>query len=96
MSWSEIIEVLVMLVIGLLGMPLTAWLKARLKWSNLYALVLTSVVAVVLSFAELFLMGDLSLDMFTLANFGNVFTAIFTVSQIWFRILKDGSLEKIE
>lgn len=94
MSWSEILEVLVMLVIGLLGMPLTAWLKARLRWSDLYAFVLTAVVAVVLSFAELFLMGDLSIRMFTLENFGNVFTAVFTVSQIWFRILKEGSIKK--
>jgi hypothetical protein len=94
MSWSEIIEVLVMLVIGLLGMPLTAWLKARLKWSDLYAFVLTAAVAVVLSFAELFLMGDLSIRMFTLENFGNVFTAVFTVSQIWFRILKEGAIQK--
>lgn len=90
MVWSEILEILVMAVVGILGMPLTQWLKVRLGWQDLAVRILTVSVATVLAVVELFLMGDLSLEMFTLGNFTNVFTAIFTVAAIWFGVLKEG------
>lgn len=90
MSWSEILETLVMLLVGLAGMPLTQWLKKKLGWQDLAVRFLAVTVAVGLGILELFLMGDLTFDMLTWANFANVFTAVFTVATIWFGLLKEG------
>ena len=93
MNWSENFESIVLVVIGLLGMPLTAYLKSKLNWSDLYALLLTGAVAFGLAALNLFLAGDLTVEMFTLQNFAEVFGMIFTAATVWYRLLKEGRKE---
>jgi len=90
MNWNESFEGLVMLLIGALGMPLTAYLKTKLNWSDLYALLLAGAVAFALAAANLFIAGDLTIEMFTLQNFAEVFGMIFSAATIWYRLLKEG------
>lgn len=89
MEIREILLTVLMIVVGLLGMPLTQWLKQKLNLTDIWAQLLSGAVAVVLAFAELFLAGDLTLDMFTLANFATVFGLVYTVASFWYGILKE-------
>jgi hypothetical protein len=89
MEPREILLTIVMIAVGLMGMPLTQWLKQKLGWEDIYAQLLSGAVAVVLAFAELFLAGDLTWDMLTLANLAAVFTAVYTVASFWYGILKE-------
>jgi len=50
---------------------------------------LAGVVSVVLAFAELFIAGSLTLEMFTLANFGVAFSAVYAAAQLWFSLFKE-------
>jgi len=89
MDWAEILKYVVMGLLGLLGSPLIDWLKNKLGIQDRLAVLLTGVVATVLAFAELFLAGSLTLEMFTLENFAVAFTAVYTAAQVWFGLLKD-------
>ena len=90
MEWSAVsLEQIVVLVIGLLGMPLTQWLKLKLGWEDLYVRILVIAVSVVLAFGNLFLMGSLTWEMLTLQNFANVFGLIYTAAAIWYGMLKE-------
>ena len=89
MSWSEIFNYVVMTVLALLGSPLISWIKNKLGWEDRWAVLVAGVVATGLAFAELFLAGSLTLEMFTLENFAVAFTAVYTVAQVWFGLFKE-------
>ena len=88
MNLSEVFSILVMGALGLLGSPLIGWLKSKLGLADRWAVILAGAVAVVLAFAELFIAGSLTLEMFTLANFGVAFSAVYAASQVWFGLFK--------
>lgn len=87
--WRTIFTTVIGLVLMLLGAPLSQWFKNILKVQDKMALLLTGLVAVALAFAELFLLGVLGLQSFTLDNFPAAFTAIFTVATFYYHLLKD-------
>lgn len=89
MEFEGTIEQVVLLVIGLLGMPLTQWLKSKLGWEDLYVRFLVIGVSVVLAFVDLFIMGSLTWTMLTLQNFANVFGLVFAGASIWYGMLKE-------
>ena len=90
MDWSQILNYVIMTLLGLLGgKPLIDWLKEKLGWEDLYVAILAAVVAVVVAVAELFLAGELSLEMFTLENFAIAWTAVYSASQAWYSVFKD-------
>ena len=84
MNVVEILRYLVMGALGLLGSPFIEWIKNKLGWEARWAVLLAGAVAVVLAFAELFLAGSLTLEMFTLENFAVAFSAVYAASQVWY------------
>ena len=89
MEWSGSLEQIVAVLISVLGMPLIQWLKAKLGWEDLYVRFLVIVVAGGLAFVDLFLMGSLTWEMLTLANFANVFAMVYAAATIWYGFLKE-------
>lgn len=87
--WRNIFTTVIGLIAMLLGAPVTQWLKNVLKVKDKLAVLLTGLVAVILAFAELFLLGMLGLESFTLENFPAAFTAVFTVATFYYHLLKD-------
>ena len=90
MEWHDVFMTVLMLVVGLLGMPITQWLKDQLKLSGTYALLITGTVSAALAVGELFLMGQLTIDSFTVQNFTHAFGLIFSVATVWYRVLQEG------
>lgn len=86
---------LVTTVLIFLGMPLTQWLKKRLGLEDLWAFGLTALVATVLAIADLAVQGRLTPDLLTVQNFGMAFSMVFTVSQIWYRLLKEKKIKEV-
>jgi len=89
MNFAELFNYIVMAVVGLLGSPLIGWLKEKFGWEDRWAVLLAGGVATVLAFAELFIAGSLTLEMFTLANFGVAFSAVYAAAQVWFGLFKE-------
>ncbi|RMD57937.1 hypothetical protein D6833_13410 [Candidatus Parcubacteria bacterium] len=85
----ETLVSIVTAVLTFLGMPLTQWLKKRLGWEDFWAFGLTALVATALAIADLAIQGKLTPDLLTVQNFGVAFSMIFTVSQVWYRLLKE-------
>ena len=89
MDWSEVLNYVIMVLLGLLGgKPLVDWLKEKLGWEDIYVVILTGAVAAVVAIAELFLAGSLTLEMFTLENFAVVWSLVYSASQVWYSIFK--------
>ena len=89
MNLSDVFNYVVMGALALLGSPLIGWLKSKLGWEDRWAVLLAGGVATVLAFAELFIAGSLTLEMFTLANFGVAFSAVYAAAQVWFGLFKE-------
>ena len=80
-------QVIVSGLIGLIGVPLTQLIKKQLGWDGPRAALLSAGVAVVVALVALFGAGQLHIYDFTLNNFAVVFTSVFTVAQLAFKLL---------
>lgn len=86
---DSVIFVAINLLTGVLGMPLTAWLKAKWGLKDTKAFLLAAAVAAVLAIADQALAGALSLETVTLETFYEVFGSIFLVSQTFYRLFTE-------
>lgn len=83
-------NVLTAIVFGLLGMPLTGWLKEKLGWDDLKAWFLSAAVAVLLALLQLYGSGYFLETPITWANFSLIFFAVWEVAKGLFKVLKYG------
>lgn len=90
MTSEQIISTILTLILGLLGMPLTTWLKTKLQWTETYALVLSAALAAALAILQLFLTGFFTGTPPTVANFSAIFWAIWGLAQGFYKLLKYG------
>lgn len=65
MSTEQFIELLIMLITGVLGMPVTQWFKSKLGVDGTSALALSLAVSGVLAVFALFVTGALGVSDFT-------------------------------
>lgn len=86
-NYHEVILVLVTLVLGFLGMPLTNFFKSTFNIVDKGALALAGLVAAALAVAELFLMGQITPDALTLEQFPGTFGLIYASAMFWYRML---------
>ena len=85
-EYRELFVLIVTIIVGLLGMPLTNWLKAQLGVDGKQALILTALVAGLLAVSELMLTGALVPGEITVANFPGVFGLVFATATIYYKL----------
>jgi len=88
MEWQEILMWVVGILILLLGSPLTQWLKNKIGIKNQWALVLTGLVSAAVASLELWLGGLLDFSLLSIETFPAMFTLVFTVATVYFKLLK--------
>lgn len=96
-NYREIITWVIMVLVAFLGAPITQIFKNLLsaifkkiveeKW----ALLLSAFVACGVALLEMWLSGQLAGWTLTPENFPSYFTAVFTVSQIYYNLFKSSS-----
>lgn len=86
----EILNSFVTLILGLLGMPLTTWLKNKFNLTDTGALVLSAAVAVVLALVQLLGVGYFTQTPITWENFGVIFWAVWGIASAFFKLFKYG------
>ncbi len=93
-QWRQILTVVIGLVVAALGAPISQALKNLLGWSDKAALTLSVVVAMGIAVLELFLTQQLTGASFTLANLPEAFFLVYSVTAIYYGLLKssDGLL----
>ena len=74
-------------LLGMLGVPLVDWLKAKLGWSNGKVVLLVGLVAGVLAALELFIGGQLGFEDFNMDQLAYSLAAIFLAAQVWYKFL---------
>ena len=88
MEYNEIFRIVIILILGALGAPLTQWLKTTLGLQDGWAVAVTGIVAALVAIAEIFLSGAVGLGDLTLANFPAVFGLVFTAATVYYQLLK--------
>lgn len=88
-TYRWMFSVIITIVVGLLGAPVTQFIKNATGMEDRYALGLTMVVAFVLAVADMFLSGNLDFAAITVENFPQSFTAVFSVMTIYYAWLKN-------
>ena len=83
----DTVQIVITGLIGLVGIPLVQILKKQLGWDGPKAALLSAGVAVVVALIALFGAGQLSIYDFTLDNFAVVFTSVFTVATLAYKLL---------
>lgn len=86
-NYHDLFVFLITVVVGLLGMGITQWLKAKLGLQDIWALVLTGGVSLALAVAEMFLSGAIGIADFTVANLPAVLGGIFSLATVFYKIL---------
>lgn len=86
-TYHDLFVFLITVLVGLAGMGLTQWLKNILKLQDIWALVLTGGVSLVLAVAELFLSGAIGIADFTIANLPAVLGGIFSLATVFYKLL---------
>lgn len=88
-TWRGVLETVVMVVLFLIGAPLTQFLKNALRLKDELAVLFTGLVAFVIAIAEVFLSGVLTLEAFSIDNLPFAFTTVFTVATFYYNLLKE-------
>lgn len=92
LTWHQLLEFVVALAIGFIGMGLTQWLKIQLKIADKLALLLTVAVSLVLAVGELLATGAITGESFQLAALPATLGGIFSLATIFYKLLlADGS-----
>lgn len=91
MMIKQIITMEITLLLGILGMPLTNYLKEKLHFKDVYALLLSGFVATLLAFVQLFAQGYFTQTPILRENFPVIFLTIYTVANTFFRLFKYGT-----
>ena len=86
-TYHDLFVFLITVVVGLLGMGITQWLKQKFNLADIWALVLTGAVSLVLAVGELFLSGALGIADFTIANLPAVLGNVFALATIFYKLL---------
>ena len=87
-TWQAVFFTLIALAIAAAGAPITQVIKNTLGIKDRAALVLTGGVAAVIAVGELWLTNMIGVDIFTKANFPAAFFTVFSVSTIYYQLLK--------
>lgn len=87
-------EQIALLVVGtLLGLfeevRIVDFIKNRLGWEDVSAKLLAAAVSVLVSFAGLFVSGEIGLADFTLANFPYVFAPVYALAELVYFFRKE-------
>lgn len=90
-TWRDVLQFVVILVIGLVGVPITQAFKNWFKWTDKPAIILTAVVAGLLAILEVWLSGQIVFAKVTIQNFPEAFGLIFAVATIYYHLLKNNS-----
>lgn len=90
MSFADLINAFVTVVLGLLGMPLTTWLKHRFNLADTWALILSAAVAVVLALVQLFGTGYFTGTAISWENFGVIFWAVWGIASAFYKLFRYG------
>lgn len=101
-TWRDVFQMLIMLVVGLAGAPITQVIKKYLsqvtgkKIEERYALGLAGLIAAVLALAEMFLSGSLKLAEINAQTFPSSFFTMFALATAYYQFFKksDGFLGK--
>jgi hypothetical protein len=88
-TWRDVLQFLVVVVIGILGVPITQAFKNYFHLEDKGAVILTAIVSGVLALLELWLSGQVDFADVTLRNFPELFGLIFAVGTIYYHIMKD-------
>jgi CHASE2 domain-containing sensor protein len=86
-TWSDLLQLLVLLVVGLLGVPLTQALKNAFGWKDKAALALTAVIAFVVASLEIYLSGMISFVDLGPQDIPGLFGLVFTTATVYYKLL---------
>jgi len=87
MSYEQIIEFIVPIVLGVLGMPLIQWIKQKLGIEDRWALLLALGVSFALAVGALALAGAFSGLVWSADAFFKMSGLVFSAAQLAYRLL---------
>ena len=90
-TWSDLLQLGAVLVVALLGVPLTQAIKNWLGWSEKAALALSAVVAFGIALVEVWLDGKVDFVGLTPADVPGVFGLVFTVATVYYKLFSGSS-----
>lgn len=85
-TWSDLLQLVAVLLVGLLGVPLTQAVKNWLGWSEKAALALSAVVAFGVALLEVWLDGRVDFIGLTPADVPSLFGLVFTVATVYYKL----------
>lgn len=86
-NWSDLFQLVILLVIGLLGVPVTQALKNWLGWKDKAALGLTAGIAFVVAALEVYLSGLVNFAGLGLQDIPGLFGLLFTTATVYYKLL---------
>jgi len=90
-EWRDVLQFLITLLIGLIGVPVTQAFKNYFKFEDKPAIILTAVIAGLLAVLEVWLSGQVDFVDVTVKNFPEFFGLIFAIGTIYYHMLKDNA-----
>ena len=87
MSSAELIELGVLLLIGVLGMPVMDFIKKKLGLEGMPAMFLVAGLSTAMGLVALFVAGEVGLVDFSLANLPEVAALVFTAASFAYRLV---------
>jgi protein-S-isoprenylcysteine O-methyltransferase Ste14 len=88
-EWHGVIQVVIQLITGAVGVPIFNYIKLKLSLEDLQAQLLVALLAALLGVFEVFVTAQVGLGDFTWEAFPQAFGIVFAAAQVWFRYLKE-------
>ena len=90
-TWRDVLQFLITLLIGLIGVPITQAFKNYFHFEDKPAIILTAVIAGLLALLEVWLSGQVVFASLTVRNFPEFFGLIFAIGTIYYHLMKSNS-----
>ena len=90
-TWRDVLQFVLTLVIGLIGVPITQAFKNYLHFTDKPAIILTAIIAGALALVEVYLSGQVVFSDITVRNFPEFFGLIFAIGTIYYHLMKTNS-----
>lgn len=86
-TWNDLFQLVILLAVGLLGVPVTQFLKNWLGWKDKAALGLTAGIAFVVAGLEVYLSGLVNFANLGLQDIPGLFGLLFTTATVYYKLL---------